>query len=595
LPDEQKGYKNKDLCKDFMMFRTITVISSLLLLLSGCAASGPPMPQDSSTASVKQAGPSGPREEILNRLMIAEIAGQRNRLDVAIENLLEVARQVDDPAIAERAMRAAEYAKDHASGLEAAERWVELAPDNPDANLSLAVLALRQGRQETALEAARRIIQMDGMASDEKFLTVAGWLGRVGEKQSEAALEVMGALVESHPDNPYAHLAYGNLATLYGEQDIAEGALSRALTLKDDFPRATVAYSQLLAQSGRTDEALERLETALQADPEDEKLRLAYGRLLLNAKRYPEAKKQFSILSEASPYDSDLLYTLALLELDMGQVDEAATHLRRLLELGEREAQAYYYLGKILESRREYTDAIAMYARVRQSQYTLDARIRIAHLTGQLGDVASARKHLRQLRERHPEASVAVRLYLAEAAILNEAARHQAAIDVLTEGLQEAPGNTDLLYSRALTYERVDRIDLLENDLRAVLLREPENADALNALGYTLADRTTRYQEAYDLIRQALKLKPEEPAIIDSMGWVLYRLDRPREAVKYLRRALSLQYNAEIAAHLGEVLWDIGKHEAAREVLEQALEKAPDDRHLLEVKEQLEVQSRPEQ
>jgi tetratricopeptide (TPR) repeat protein len=272
---------------------------------------------------------------------------------------------------------------------------------------------------------------------------------------------------------------------------------------------------------------------------------------------------QYEALLLRMPDDPDLLYTLALLNLDMDELDKASGHFQRLLQTGNRASESHYYLGRIAEIRRQHDAAIGNYSKVGHSDYRLDAQIRIGHLLGELDRLDEARTHFRGLRTHSTHAPTRVRLYLEEAVLLDGKERSTEALELLSAGLEQFPGDTELLYMRGMAYEKTGRLDLLERDMLSILAREPGNADALNTLGYTLANRTDRYQEAYELIRQAIEIKPDNAAIIDSMGWVLYRMGRHQEAVKFLRRALALQFDTEIAAHLSEVLWDARPRPAA--------------------------------
>ncbi|MBN1379831.1 MAG: tetratricopeptide repeat protein [Gammaproteobacteria bacterium] len=570
------------------MLIRIIFIGMGLALLSGCAGNGPRPVAPLAVPGVDQ-NASVAHNDIYYHLILAEIASQRNQLDVSVDHLQQASRLVADPLIAERATRIAFYAKDTRSAFAAAQYWVELDPDNVEALQAAAALALNEGKDEAALDYLKKILKHEEDGPEHGFQVVASLLSRDRDKHDVRALDIMAKIVVEHPDNPYAHLALGDLAMLLGHLPAAEQALNKALSIDPDLPAALVSHARVIYQQGRVDDALASLRLAVTDIPDNEPLRLAYGRMLLEAKRYQQAKEQFTLLSEVSPEDSDYLYTLSLLALDLDEADQAEVYLQRLLELGERGPEAYYYLGRIAESRHDFETAIKQYERVGRSEYQFDAQIRIGQLLAETGHIEAGLGHLRSLRMANPESSVTVRLYLTESAVLSAAERYGDAIDLLSEALQVVPGNTDLLYSRSLLYEKTDRIDLLEQDLRAVLLREPGNADALNALGYSLANLTTRYDEAYDLILQAIKLKPDEAAIIDSMGWVLYRMGRAEEAVAYLRRALSLQYDNEIAGHLSEVLWVVGQRKAAKTLLENALEKSPGDKTLLQVKEQLDA------
>ena len=568
------------------MLKKFSLFGAIIVLLAGCASSGSRLQEAAATPDkVTELA----REDIYYHVLVAEIAGQRNHYDVSIANYLRVLPKVSDPQIAERVTRIAYFAKDFASAYIAAQRWFQLAPENDDALQAVAALALLQNDSSAALIYLKQVLQREEEGLLHGFQVVANLLGRSQSEHDEQALQIMAKIVAEHPENAYAHLAYGELATMLGRYPEAEAALNKALGLAPDLQVALVSHARLVYQSGRIDEALAHLRLAIADIKDNEKLRLAYGRMLLEAKRYQQAKEQFSILSQAAPEDSDYLYTLALLALDMDEIEQASSHLNRLLELGERVHEANYYLGRIAEAKQDYVAAIEKYEVVGRSEYQFDAQIRIGQLLARSGQIDAGLAHLRGLRMQNSEPSIAIRLYLTESSVLRDADRFQEAVTILSEALSVVPGNTELLYSRALLYEKIDKIDLLEHDLRAILLREPENADALNALGYTLADRTTRYEEAYTLIEQAIKLRPNEAAIIDSMGWVLYRMGRTEEAVTYLKRALNLQYDIEIAGHLSEVLWVIGQHNAAKRLLDSALKKSPDNKTLLQVKEQLDA------
>ncbi len=215
--------------------------------------------------------------------------------------------------------------------------------------------------------------------------------------------------------------------------------------------------------------------------------------------------------------------------------------------------------------------------------YQFDARLRIADLLGVLGRTESALEHLDAMLQGSQSNGSLVRIYITKGELLRSARRYEQAMEVFNTALDIVPGNSDLLYARALVAEKLGRIDLLEADIRAILKTEPDNAHALNALGFTLADQTERYEEAYGYLKRAIEIMPDDAAIIDSWGWVHYRLGKYDIAIQLLRKALSRLEDAEIAAHLGEVLWVSGKQQEAREVWQRALQKSPDDPMLQKV------------
>jgi tetratricopeptide (TPR) repeat protein len=529
------------------------------------------------------------KQEAMFRLLVAEIAGQRGHLDTSIAYLMSTFEHIEDSEIADHATQVAIYAQDYEAAYVAAKRWVELAPQDQEANRAMAFLALNQGRTEEAAVHLRRVLAQYAEDTQQGFLVVAGLLGREIQGQSKArpALQLMRELVAENSQDPYAHYAYGNLASIFGEWETARDALQTSLSLRPDHAPALILHARVLRELGEAESAIAELSAAVRNYPANNHLRLAYARMLLNANRYSEARVQYELLLEGMPNDADLIYTLALLNLDMDELDRAHSYFQRLLQSGNRTAEASYYLGRIAETRRQPENAMQHYSRVGHGEYRLDAQIRIGHLLGGQDRLDEASGHFRSLRGQSAAASTRIRLYLEEAMLLDGKERNDDAIGLLSKALEEFPDNTDLLYARGLAYEKIGRVDLLERDMLSILAREPANADALNSLGYTLANRTNRYQEAYDLIQQAIKLKPDNAAIVDSMGWVLYRMGRHQEALKFLKRALSLQFDTEIAAHLSEVLWVAGDRQGAESVLRNALEKEPKDKRLLDAMEQL--------
>jgi len=534
---------------------------------------------DAAAGRAPSRGARGFTAEVLYQLLVAEFAGRRNRLDLAVENYLQAARDTGDAGVAERAVRIAVFARDLERGLEAAELWARLAPENMEAKRVHAALLVRSGRVGRAIEKFEEYLVALGEERSDGFSQIANVLAR--ERNRDAAVEVMERLLESHPDDVDALLAFGQLAGRFGEFERAGELLGRVLEIDPGHARAVVLYAGVLQRQGDTAAAVDTLAGSVERNPEDLTLRMTFARLLVDAKRYEEARAQFERLAEQAPENADVRFALGLLLLQTNRPQEARAQFEKLIALGARTRAASFYLGQIAESDKNYDEAMTAYQQVDRGEHYLSAQIRVAVLMVEQGDVDAAREHLQALPRRNAEE--AIRVYRAEAEILTREDRLEEALAVYDLALTEYPENSELLYARAMLAEKLDRIELLERDLRRILEREPDNADALNALGYTLADRTDRLEEAYDLIEKALALKPDNYYIIDSMGWVLYRMGRHEEAIDHLERALEINHDPEIAAHLGEVLWVSGKKQAAREVWNTALESTPDDERLLEV------------
>jgi len=513
------------------------------------------------------------------RLLVAEFAGRRGQLPLALDNYLEVARRTGDPAVAERAVRIAVYARDDARAIEAAQLWATAASPDYEARQVLGALLVRAERVPEAKRVLTDLAAERAEADPGIFTRVANMLSR--ERSRTSSVEVMEAVVSGHSDNVEAQFAYAQLLGRFGELEKAVGVVQHLRGLDPDNEPVAVFEAQVLKRQNRDVEAIERLGAFVREHPQADTARLTYARLLVDAKRYDEAREEFRLLAESAPDNSDIAYALGLLLLQTNDLAAAEEQFLKLVDVPDRRATAWYYIGQIQENTNRPAEALESYRRVDRGEHELNAQIRAAVLIAEGGDIAAARRHLHALRGDNRQESV--RIFRAEAEILTRAEELDTAMTVYDESLQEFPKDSGLLYARAMLAARLDRIDVVERDLRDILEREPDNGDALNALGYTLADRTERYEEAYELIKRAYELKPDDHYVVDSLGWVLYRLGRLDEAIRHLRRAMELKPDPEVAAHLGEVLWVAGDRESAKEVWSTALKAQPEDKRLLDV------------
>ena len=555
----------------------------LSALLIGCTSTGAtrsaaePVPQEPAQKSQMETEEQrGFSEEVLYKLLVGEFAARRGQLELTVKNYLDAARATRDPGIAERATRIAVFARDEPRGLEAASLWTEVAPDSIKAQQVRAALLMRLGRVDEAVEVLAALLA--GQPPEKGFAMVGEMLSR--EKNKDLAVEIMDRLVSGLDDDGDALFPFAALLARAGETARAVSLLERALAENPDDARIAVFYARVLQGQGDTARALQALESALERDASAHNLRMTYARLLVDAKRFEQARSQFERLVADAPDNPDMHFALGLLLLQTSRPEEARQHFAELLRLGKRTRTAHYYLGQIAESEKDTDGALAAYRKVDRGEHYLNAQIRVAVLLANKNDLQQARQHLHGLSRSHPQ--LAARIYRAEAELLSNAEQLDAAMAVYDTALEEKPGDTDLLYARAMLAARLDRLEILERDLREILSKEPDHAEALNALGYTLADKTDRLDEAMELIQRALSQKPNDYYILDSMGWVLYRLGRYQEAVEYLRRALALKDDPEIAAHLGEVLWVMGRKDDAREVWDTALETTPGDKRILD-------------
>ncbi|MNQ53612.1 bacteriophage N4 receptor, outer membrane subunit [compost metagenome] len=570
------------------MNRSLALLTALLFL-GGCqnlthkSPDGAPPVEEGSQASA----PAKPEvygsfsRETLYALLAAELAGQRNRFDIALGNYVQQANATQDPAVAERAFRIAEYLGADQAALDTGLIWAKNAPDNLDAQRAAAVQLARAGRYDEAMIYMEKVLQGQG---DTHFDFLALSAVETDADTRAGLLQSFDRLLAKHPDN--SQLVFGKAVLL--QQD---GRTEEALTLLEGVPSddkeiaPILLRARLLQSLERGNEALPLLQKAIKQHPNDKRLRLTYARMLVEQDRLDEAKSEFAGLVQQFPDDDDLRYSLALVCLEGEAWDEAQVYLEELVERGSHVDSAHFNLGQVYEKRGDKDSALIEYALVGPGNDYLPAQIRQAEILLESGRADEAEARLAKARDTQPD--YAIQLYLIEAESLAERQQPQRAWKVIHQGLQQFPDDLNLLYTRAMLAEKRNDLAQLEKDLRFIIEREPENAMALNALGYTLADRTTRYDEAKKLVEQAHKLNPEDPAILDSLGWVNYRMGNLDEAERLLRQALQEFPDHEVAAHLGEVLWARGKQAEARKVWAEALQKQPDSAILRDTMQRL--------
>ena len=559
-------------------------LSGLLLWLGGCATVVDAQAPVASEYTIRPVVRPGPRAELMYHILVAEVAGKRDQLDVALDHYRRAATASDDPRVAERAAMLALLVKDDAAALALARRWQTLAPADEQARQALALALLRNQQVDEAAEYLEAV-RLAARDKDQQrgFATIASLLTQVGDQQ--AALRVMQQFRDRYPRSEFAQYYHGMLAANAGEANLALTSLDRALALDPKMGAAHLLRTRILLDRGDRDQALVGLRRAVAAMPRDRNLRMNYARLLIDAGQLDQARGEFAILLNQDPKDNDSLFALGVLAAETRQFDLAEGYFLDLIKRNARLNEVYFELGRIEEQRGDYVKAREWYERVTDEERYLSARMRMGVVLAKTGDPTRAvNQHFDDLRRAHPQHGIT--LYLAEAEALREAGRYPEAFAILEQAVKTHPDDKDLLYARALAAEKIDRLDVLERDLRAILAVDPQNAHALNALGYTLADRTDRHQEALGYIEQALALLPDDGAVLDSMGWIQYRLGNHAKALEYLRRAYQQHPDAEIAAHLSEVLWVTGQREEAQQIWREALNREPGNPHLLRVQNQ---------
>jgi tetratricopeptide (TPR) repeat protein len=517
--------------------------------------------------------PASAAEDGLQALLEGEFALQEGDTAGAARGYLAAAEASKDPALAERAAQVALLAEDFPAAMRALARWRSLDPGARALRPAEARLALQVGDREAAVRALRELLSEPGR-----------WRGAVQalatSSQRPVAREVVAELVQADalPAELDAWLAFGGLVQRMQAPELSAELSRRAVERFPDQPRAWLWQAEEAQRRKDVSAARAAIAKATSLAPLDPSTRLAVA-AQLDALGDPLAAAK--ALAEGAQDDSTLAGRAAYLARAEDEVALEALYDQIASQAGDASPARLFLLGQLAELQEKHERALDWYGRVREGLQREQAQLRIAVLLDKLGRLDEGLTRLRELQASDSEYGEILRdAYLLEAELLLGHARNEDALDAYARGLQIFEDDPEIIYARALTYERIDRLKDAEADLRRLIELDPENADALNALGYTLADRTDRYQEALALIERALKLKPDTPAIVDSLGWVLFRLGRHEEALKHLRRAFELQRDAEVAAHLGEVLWVTGEKDEARAVWRAGSEIDPDNRAL---------------
>src|SRR5947207_6499515 len=576
--------------------RLLAAMAIVVVVFAGCAATAPRQAavgeeaQDESDAdaSAGEAQALAPEpadrtalpnqeltENLLYEFLLAEIAGQRGNAALSAQAYVDLAKRTRDPRIARRATEVALYARMNNAAIESATIWHETEPGSRPLQ-ALAGLLVAAGRYDEALPNLRKLLA--GSANDlaNGFTQLTRTLANAQDKR--AALKLVHSLAADYPKLAESHLAVARAAVNAGDERLALEETRKAGQLRSDWDAPALLEAQLLQKSS-VDQAASFLTAYLKRYPAARETRLAYARLLVAQKRFGEARAEFQKLMAGAPDGTEVAFAVALLSLQLKDYDAAEKYLRGLIESPYRDKDGVrLYLGQVAEERKNLPEALRWYAEVGEGEQYVQAQIRYAQVLAKQGKLDEARGRLQDAAAK--DGQQRVQLVLAEAQLLRDANQPKTAFDLVGQALDRVPNNPELLYDYAMLAEKLERVDILEASLRKLIELRPEHAHAYNALGYSLADRNQRLPEARELIEKALQLAPEDSFIIDSMGWVLYRMGKLKDSLGYLRRAFAGRPDPEIAAHLGEVLWAMGERAEAERVWGDATRESPDNETL---------------
>jgi tetratricopeptide (TPR) repeat protein len=537
--------------------------------------------QKQSLSSVQKKEPATAIDpKVMYLLLTAELAGQRNQYDIALEGYMQAAKRVDDPRVTERAAKIALFLEDSKKADTAVNLWLQQDVNNLDAQLLAALTALRAGRKTAALEHLDALLKLDPARFDDNLLEILKSLGqpeKVGFLSS-----VLDDLAVKHPDQAVVYFVQALLSMQVKESDVATAKLKRALELHPSWDKALVAQSQLAVLNDDLEQAEHLLREAVKKYPTDLRFNRMLAQVLIKASKFEQAVAEYQAILKEHPDDGDSLFSLALLHLQLQQDDEAKRYLEKLVGWPEWTGQASYYLGKLAAKNGQMEKALVWFDSVTNGPLEFDAALSAVSVVLELQRFDDA--HVRLDKMQHTFPQQLVRLLAMRAEIYNDQKQYSKAFKMLSDALVKMPGQKELLYTRSLVAERMGNIAVMEADLQAILRKHPDDAATLNALGYTLVSKTSRLKEAEGYLQKAIKLQPDMAVIVDSYGWLLFKQGKFEQARDYLQRAYAKQPQAEIAGHLVEVLMQLKLNSEAKALLEKALGTEPTDAYLLELK-----------
>ena len=516
--------------------------------------------------------------EVLFMLLTAELAGQRGQYDIALEGYMEAAKRVNDPKISERAAMIAMYMKNGNKTDEAVSMWLKNDPSNVDARKIAVYAALKSGDKKASVEQLDQLLNRDPADFEKTVFEMIEALKK--EQKLSFFFEVMDDLAVKHPSKASIYLAQSILAADMRNMGLAQQKIERALQLQPDWDKALLLQAQMAAYAQDYGKAESLLRSASEKYPDNVKFKKILAQVLIKSDKFEEAGDVYEAVVDKDPKDYESLFALGLVYIELDRDNKAEDILTKLLGQEEWHNQSAFYLGKIEEKRGNTAKALAWYDKTNEGQFQFEAGVTSVAMLAKAKNYREAEQRLEVLTEKFPKQKT--RLILTKAELYSQQKQYDKAFYFLTEELVKQPDQEELLYSRSLMADRLNKLDVMESDLKKILAKNPDNAEALNALGYGLTDKTTRYTEAESYLVHALKIKPDEAVIIDSYGWLKYKMGDLAKAEQLLQQAYDKQPETEIAAHLAEVLWVSGKKDEAKKIFAEALEKSPGDAFLLD-------------
>jgi len=566
---ETKLHSNKTLFKVKNIIGTSLVVSALCM--SGCATV-----TGEQASKAAQANQFNTETDFVFKYLVAEVAGQRGDLATSSKVFYELAKTSQDASLAERAAKVAAYGNVPGMTVPAIKLWSELAPTSNEAQQAMTEVLIGTDQLDAAKPYLAKLFDKEETRAGG-FLYLNNLLSR--SKDKAGVLNLVQSLAAPYPDLAEAQFAIAQSAYAANQNTVALQALDKAEKLKPGWNVAALLKGQILfnkaPQSG-----IDFYQSFLDQYPESNEVRVNMAKIMVNQKQYDAAKKQYPTIMQYGKNSPEVTAVVGLLSFQAGDFAGAESYFQQSLTQDFKDTdQLYIYLAQVTEKQNHDADALAWYNKVQPGPRFLEAQIGSANLIARTQSVDKAIEKLDALEDLTTEQQIVV--IQTEASLLAKAKRDQDAFDLLDKAVKNLPNTPELVYDYALAAERVHKLDIMESELRKTIAAKPDFAAAYNALGYSFADRNIKLDEAVTLIEKALTISPNDHYMLDSLGWAYYRKGKLDKAITYLEQAYQVNQDPEIAAHLGEVLWQKGKHDEAKKIWTDALSRNPDNEVLL--------------
>ena len=520
--------------------------------------------------------------DLVFRLLLAEIASQRGELNLASELFLDLAKQTDSALLAERATRLTTFTRNGTIALEASKIWNELNKDSIDAQQALSEILVANNKLNEAKPILQKLLLKEKTRASG-FLYLNSLLSRVQDKK--AVLTLVTDLAQPYPKLAEAHFAIAHAAWIIKDQKTYEKELASINQIKPDWEMPILFKGQILAQES-AERALAFYSEFLNKYPKSNEVRLEYAKLLTNGRKFNEAKNEFIKLVNTANSSSEITIAVGLLSVELEDYDLAEKYFLLSLKRNPKDKdQIFIYLAKIADKKNQNETAITWLNKINNGPHFIESKLIAAEIIAKKESIDKALIFLNGLKANSPEENLS--LIQSKTSFLTRANRHQEAFQLMQNEASNFAHSPEFKFDYALLADKLHKYDLMEKLLREAIKIKPDYAVAYNALGYSYADRNINLEDAKKYIEVALSIAPNNHYILDSMGWLYYRLGKLDSALSFIQKAYDIQSDPEIAAHLGEILWVQGKKKEAEDIWQLSLQSFPDNEILKETLKRL--------